>query len=229
MMPHTLAAAGILLAACAQVAWSQAPAVPERKPLFNGVDLQGWTRRDGTPMVEGWVVEDGCIHRAGKGGDLFTNRDYADFILELEWKIAPKGNSGIKYRFGATGVGPNGLEYQILDDAQHPDGKLGAGKRRTACLYDILAGDTGDAYRQPGEWNTTRIVARGSQLEHWLNGVCILRCDTDTEAFREAVRQSKFAKDPAYGSRRSGRIMLQDHGDPVWFRNLAITELAPAH
>ncbi|MBN2450681.1 MAG: DUF1080 domain-containing protein [Lentisphaeria bacterium] len=192
--------------------------------LFDGETLAGWTRANGQPVSGGWVVEEGLLQRKSKAGDLFTAREYADFTFEIEWKVAVKGNSGIKYRFTRYEGMQNGPEYQLLDDDGHPDAKAGEGDRRTACLYDILKADTADVVRPAGEWNTTRIVARGSVVEHWLNGKMVLRYDADTDAFREAVQRSKFSKVPDYGAKRSGRIMLQDHGDPVWFRNIRITE-----
>lgn len=201
-------------------------ASPERVSLFDGNSLEGWTTRDGKPMTQGWVVEDLCIYRADRGGDLFTAKGYGDFIFEFEWKVAPKSNSGVKYRYTQYGSSWNGPEYQVLDDAGHPDAQLGRGTRKAACLYDILAADTADVYRQPGAWNQGKIVARGSKVEHWLNGKLVLAYDADTPAFKEAVQGSKFMKNPDYASRPAGRIMLQDHNDPVWYRNLFITELS---
>lgn len=216
-----------VLVPLAMTAGAQDPA-SAAKPvtLFDGTSLDGWTTGDGKPVTAGWVVEDGCIVRKQKGGDLFLAGTWSDFDLTLEWKIAEKGNSGIKYRFTSYTGGQNGPEYQLLDDEGHPDGKAGAGKRRTACLYDILPADTATVYRKPGEWNTSRIVARGPVVEHWLNGTCVLRYDSSTEDFRKAVQDSKFRKDADYAARPAGRILFQDHGDPVWFRSITLTDLA---
>lgn len=193
--------------------------------LFDGKTLNGWTDAKGNPAKTGWIVEDGCIHRASKGGDLFAPGEYGDFIFEFEWKISPKGNSGIKYRYTRYGKMTNGPEYQILDDDGHPDGQKGAGKRKTACLYDIMKADTEGVVRAPGAWNQGRIVARESVVEHWLNGKKVLSYDTSTEVFRKALDGSKFASTGDYAKKSPGRIMLQDHSDPVWYRKLYVTAL----
>jgi len=213
------------MAACATRGFAQ-EAVGDKVSLFDGKTLAGWTTGSGKPMEQGWVIEDGCLHRKSRGGDIFSAKAYTNFIFELEWKISPKGNSGIKYRYTTYGKSSNGPEYQILDDAGHPDGSKGAGKRRSACLYDIMVADTAEVYKEAGQWNTAKIVARGHKVEHWLNDKLVLSYDSSTDAFREAVQQSKFKANADYASKLTGRIMLQDHGNLVWYRNIAITELA---
>ncbi len=193
--------------------------------LFDGQTLDGWTKQDGKPIEKGWVVEDGTIYRNDSGGSLHTAKEYTNFIFDIEWKISPKGNSGIKYRFTKYGNSWNGPEYQVLDDAGHPDAKLGDGKRKVACLYDILAADTSGVYKEPGEWNQTRIVAYGPIVQHWLNGKMVLQYNTDTQEFKDAVQASKFKDYPNYAAIQTGRIHLQDHNDPVWYRNISMIEL----
>ena len=199
----------------------------EPVPLFNGKDLTGWTTADGKPVTAGWVVADGgVLHRASKGGDLYTAKEFGDFELTFDWKIAPAGNSGVKYRVTAyEKKGLLGPEYQLLDDEKHPDSKVGP-QRQTASLYDFTAPDaTLKKLNPPGEWNTTKIVARGTKFEHWLNGVRVLEMDTASESWKAAHAKSKFKGVPAFAQNARGRILLQDHGDEIWFRNMTIREL----
>lgn len=222
-MRHALTLAVLYALVCACVTAQEAP---EPVSLFNGRDLAGWTNGARQPVTKGWVVDDGCLHRKSGGGSIFTEDEYLNFIFEFEWKIAPKGNSGIKYRFGRYGGMQNGPEYQILDDAGHPDATRGGGQRKAACLYDILAADTADVTKPAGEWNTGRIVARGPVVEHWLNGKMVLTYDSRTPEFKAAVKDSKFYKKaPDYGTPLRGRIHIQDHGDLVWYRNIRISVL----
>ena len=195
--------------------------------LFNGKDLTGWTNVDGKPMTAGWVVEkDGVLHRATKGGDLYTDKEYGDFEFSWEWKIAPGGNSGVKYRITTYDKkGTLGPEYQLLDDEKHADAKIGP-QRQTASLYDFVPPDAAaKKLNPPGEWNASKIVVRGTKFEHWLNGAKVMEMDTSGEAWKAALAKSKFKGIPTFAQNPKGRIMLQDHGDEAWFRNLKITEL----
>jgi len=196
-------------------------------PLFNGKDLTGWTTIDGKPVATGWVVEnDGVLHRATKGGDLYTAKEYANFEFNFEWKIAPGGNSGVKYRITPyEKKGPIGPEYQLLDDTKHADAKVGP-QRQTASLYDFVPPDAKlKKLNPPGEWNTSKIVVRGTKFEHWLNGAKLLEMDTTSDAWKAAHAKSKFKDVLTFAQNPKGRIMLQDHGDETWFRNLTIKEL----
>ncbi|HEX2750709.1 MAG TPA: DUF1080 domain-containing protein [Verrucomicrobiales bacterium] len=195
--------------------------------LFDGKDLKGWTGADGKPLKSGWVVEEGgVLHRASKGGDLYSEKEYGDFEFSFEWKIAPGGNSGVKYRVMAYDKKGNlGPEYQLLDDSKHPDAKVGP-QRQTASLYDFVAPDPkAKKLNPPGEWNTSKIVVRGTKFEHWLNGAKVVEMDTATDAWKAAHAKSKFKDVPEFAKNAKGRIMLQDHGDETWFRNLTIKEL----
>lgn len=196
-------------------------AFAEEAKLFNGKDLTGWTSADGKPVTAGWKVEDGVLHRATKGGDLISEKEYGDFELTWEWKIAPGGNSGLKYRVHNTpGKGAVGFEYQMLDDAKHADGALPT--HRTGSLYDLLPAPAEKKLNPPGEWNTSRLIVRGNHLEHWLNGQKVIDTDTDSEAFKTAFAKSKYKAIPKFGEGPKGHILLQDHGDEVWLRNLVI-------
>lgn len=194
-------------------------------PIFNGKDLSGWTSRTGEQPGSGWVIEDGCIHRQDRGGDLFSAKEYGDFDFRFEWKISPAGNSGVKYRtMEYPKKGLLGPEYQVLDDDNHPDAKV-TNKRQAAALYDILATPEDKAIRPVGEWNEGRIVAKGHHLEHWLNGQKTIDVDVGSDRWKELVGASKFKGVPGFAENASGRLMLQDHGNKVWFRNLRIKEL----
>ena len=199
----------------------------EATPLFNGKELTGWTTADGKPVTgNGWLVEQGgVLHRAAKGGDLYTAQEYENYELSWEWKISPGGNSGLKYRMAKyDGKGMLGCEYQLLDDAKHPDGKIGP-HRQTASLYDILPPAAEKPMKPVGEWNTSKVIVKGNTIEHWLNGAKVLSVDTTSEPFKAARAQSKFKNVPHFAENAKGRIMLQDHNDEAWFRNLTIKPL----
>jgi hypothetical protein len=181
-----------------------------------------WADGKGNAPGAGWAFEEGgVIHRVGKSGDLFTRKKYLDLELEFEWKAAPGANSGVKYRM--KGVGP---EYQVIDDTKHPDAKNG--NRTTASLYDVKAAAADKPLKPVGEWNASRIVAKGKHLEHWLNGVKVVEIEIDSDEWNEGFAKSKFAKTKGadqWFAREAGPVMLQDHGDEVWFRAVRIREL----
>jgi hypothetical protein len=197
-------------------------------PLFDGKTLDGWRNASGKPVGEGWDVEDGAIHhRKGRGGHLVSERQFADFELRFEWKIAKGGNSGVKYRITQTPRGMYGCEYQLLDDPNHPNGKNP--KTRLGALYDLYAPDEdAKAPRPVGEYNASRVVARGSRLEHWLNGKKVLDVDTASDDWKQRIGRSKFRTVSGFGDPRPSPILLQDHGDEVWFRNVAVRPLPAA-
>lgn len=196
--------------------------------------------------ARGWTLADGVltVHKAGGeesrgGGDIITRARYANFELELEFRMTPGANSGIKFfvqpnlppidRQGrptnlGSAIGP---EFQILDDARHPDAKAGRdGNRTVGSLYDLMPADAGKVVRPMGEWNRARIVARGSRVEFWLNGKMTLQFDRHSAAYRDLVAQSKYHIIPEFGEWADGHILLQDHGDEVSFRHVRIRELS---
>ena len=203
-----------------------AASAEEATPLFNGKDLSCWTNGDGQPVTAGWVVEPGGIlHRAAKGGDLFTAQEYRDFELSWEWKISPGGNSGLKYRVQAyPEKGFLGCEYQILDDLNHPDGKIGP-HRQTAALYDILPPAPDKPLLPVGQWNRSKVVVKGQTFAHWLNGRMVLAVDLTSAAFKAGRAQSKFKSVVGFAENPSGRIMIQDHQDEAWFRHITLKPL----
>lgn len=192
--------------------------------LFDGRTFQGWTGPDGAAPGAGWSIADGELRLDGKGGNLFSEREFSDFELEWEWKLEEGGNNGVKY--WVTKVGGKewlGVEYQMLDDEKHPDGKNGA-KRRTASFYDIQPPSAETKVADSGEWNRSRVVAKDGKLQHWLNGELVGEADTRSEAWRVNIAQSKFKTKEGFAPGR-GRIMLTDHSDRTWFRNIRVREL----
>jgi hypothetical protein len=210
------------------------------KLLFDGKTTQGW-RSTHTPAFPstGWEVKDGLLsvtehggEEGGNAGDIITTRKYANFELAVDFRITPGANSGIKYFVDPDlNQGPGssiGFEYQVLDDALHPDAKKGKdGNRTVASLYDLIPAAKDKPVKPVGEWNTARIVIRGAHGEHWLNGVKVVEYDRFTPQFRQIVAESKFKKWPNFGEQHDGYILLQDHGFPVSFRNIKIRELPP--
>jgi hypothetical protein len=194
--------------------------------MFDGKTLNGWTTLDKKPVPPGgWVVEaDGALHRAKKAQDIYTEKEYANFVLEFEWKISAKANSGVKYRTTYYGKQYLGPEYQILDDAAGNH----AGRFETASLYELFAPNTKKTLNPVGEWNKSKIVANGTKIEHWLNGGKVVDVDTSQDDFKKAIAGSKFKKYPNYAQNPSGRIMLQEHGGEVWFKNVRIQVLPSA-
>jgi hypothetical protein len=214
--------------------------------LFDGLTLTGW-RGIGQEAVPArhWVVEEGAIKKVpggdvprqadgqpSQGGDLMSVRVYGDFELRLEWKINRGGNSGVKYNVSeemSMGIPPPqaaiGFEYQILDDSENPDALVG-GNRTAASLYDLIAPQN-KTLRPVGEYNEARIIFRGNHGEHWLNGQKVLEFDLGTPQMEELVAASKYRDIPGFAVKRRGHIVLQDHGDAVWFRNIRIREFQP--
>jgi len=191
--------------------------------LFDGKSLDGWTAPGGGKPGAGWKVADGILHRAAAGGDLLSEKEFGDFELEFEWMISAKGNSGVKYRVRKSPGGWLGPEYQVLDDAGHPNGKNP--ETSAAALYEIAPPDARKTLKPAGEWNVSRIVARGPVVEHWLNGKRVLRLDTKSRTWAAAKKDSKFAEVEGFAEGGKGRILLQDHGDEVRFRVVKVREL----
>jgi hypothetical protein len=212
--------------------------------LWDGKTSQGWR----TPASEqfptrGWEITNGVLTvlpsggaESRGGGDIITTKRFSDFELMVDFRISEGANSGIKYFVqpnlapidAATGrpagVGSAiGLEFQILDDARHPDAKAGRdGNRTISSLYDLMPATTAKQVNPIGEWNTARIVAGGKHVEHWLNGMKVHEFDRSSEPYRKLVSESKYKNIPGFGEWADGHILLQDHGDRVSFRNIKI-------
>jgi hypothetical protein len=193
--------------------------------LFDGKTLAGWSGPDGKVPGAGWSIENGTIHLNGTpGGMLLSEKEYSSFELEWEWKIEPGGNNGVKY--WVTKVGGKewlGIEYQMIDDKKHADGLKG-GSHTTASIYDIKEPVAGKLLKPAGEWNSSRIVVKNGKIEHWLNGALASKADTKTDDWKKRIAASKFKSKVGFAPGK-GHIMLTDHGDEAWFRNLRIKEL----
>ncbi len=201
------------------------------KLLFDGQTTQGWrTFKKQTFPAKGWVVEDGWLHCLGKGGgnrgggDIISDAEFNDFELEWDWKLAPEGNSGVKYFVIESRKEALGHEYQMLDDKRAPGGDKGIPKQLTAAFYAVLAPEH-TRVKPPGQINHSRIVVKGRHVEHWLNGVKVLEYECGSLRVMEAVAASKFKHTPGFGEKVKGHILLQDHHSEVWFRNVRIREL----
>ena len=201
--------------------------------LFNGNTLDGWHTYGKNTVGGAWFVEDHAIHLdkkargTGDAGDIVSAEEYQDFELELDWKISACGNSGIiynivedpdKYNF----VWQTGPEMQVLDNSCHPDSKFP--KHRAGDLYDLIECKY-VTVKPAGEWNHVRIISKGGKVEHWLNNRKLVEYDMNAPEWAKLIAGSKFKDMPGFGKSKKGKIALQDHGDPVWFKNLKIRKL----
>jgi hypothetical protein len=191
--------------------------------LLSGDTLSAWTKADGSAPGEGWEFEGGILHRVDKSGDILTKSEYSDFELVWEWKIAPGANSGVKYWVTTINGRVLGLEYQVIDDQGHADA-LKNPDHTVACIYDMVEASADKKVNPPGEWNSSKIVASDGKIEHWLNGMKVADLDTRSEDYQKRFEASKYAKHEGFAPGK-GKILIQDHGDEVWYRNMRITRL----
>ncbi|HKK41168.1 MAG TPA: DUF1080 domain-containing protein [Bacteroidales bacterium] len=202
--------------------------------IFDGKTTDGWIKYDSSAFPsKGWEVVDGTLHcigsgngEAGNGGDIIYNKKLKNFELELEWKISKGGNSGIfilAQQIPNEPIWKSGLEMQILDNANHPDAKLGKdGDRQAGSLYDLIPAKPQNA-KPFGEWNSAKILCYEGTVVFTQNGVNVVEFHLWTPDWKTMVENSKFKDykwflDPAH----EGYIGLQDHGDDVWFRNIKL-------
>jgi hypothetical protein len=208
--------------------------------LWDGLSSWGWRGAKGSEFPkQGWEMKDGVLSvletggaESRAGGDIVTRDSYAAFELALEFRLTEGANSGIKYyvdtELNKAEGSAIGLEYQLLDDARHPDAKAGRdGNRTLASLYDLIPAAADKRVKPIGEWNAARIVSDGRHVEHWLNGARVLEYERGSDAFRKLVAISKYKVWPAFGERAEGPILLQDHGNAVSFRNVKLRETKP--
>lgn len=236
-----LAALSLLPAAMPLAAQAPAPntlTAAERKAgwtlLFDGHDLSGWRSFAGGPAPATWDVRDGAIVLVKDDGqmggtDLVSAKPYGAFELTLDWKVAAGGNSGVLYLARnlpqTRQIYETGLEMQVLDDPGHPDGKIPS--HRAGALYDMTVPPPGAA-RPAGRWNHARLLVERGRIRQWLNGVMTADVSYGDAGWRKRVAGSKFAKMPFFGTFDSGVIALQDHGEPVAYRNIKIRPLGPS-
>jgi len=245
--PSTLAA---LICALAGAAAAQKPnqLTPAERAagwrlLFDGTSLAGWRGLgyDSVPTAH-WRVVDGAIAKVptakvprlpdgqpAAGGDLMSIDSFRDFELAFEWRVTAAANSGVKYNVSeelslahAANHAALGFEYQILDDERHPDNEIPS--HRAGGLYDLIAPGAAKRVRPVGEWNSARIVLRGNHGEHWLNGAKVVEFDLGTPRLDSLLAKSKYRTIPGFATRRTGHVVLQDHGDEVYFRSIKIRE-----
>lgn len=192
--------------------------------MFDGKSLAGWRGYKSQELKPGWKAVNGELVLDGPGGDLMTSEQYGDFEMRFEWKISANGNSGVIYRIAESEPYPwhTGPEYQVLHNQGHSDGKS---PLTSAGSNFAVTPAAKDATKPVGEWNTSRLIARGNHIEHWLNGEKVVEYEIGSAKWEGEVKASKFGKIPPYGRTKVGHIALQDHGNVVSYRNLKIKKL----
>jgi hypothetical protein len=198
--------------------------------LFDGKTLNGWRTYQNKP-ADSWTVKDGILYCRGSAtdksdrrADLITVDTFENFDLQVDWKIAPQGNSGILYMVTETQSTSylTGPEYQLIDDVNFPE-KL-EDWQRTAANYAMNTAP-GAHPKAAGQWNHARIVVNKGHVEHWLNGEKVVEYDLWTDDWKKRKAEGKWKDAPEYGMSRTGHIALQDHGSEAWFKNLEIKRL----
>jgi len=223
----------LTLLTIAALGFNQVQAQDKWTSLFDGKTKDGWHTFGKTTAGEAWKVVDGALMfdpsvKVG-GGDIVTNESFTNFHLQLEWKIAKNGNSGIiffvqndptKYK----NTWHTGHEMQVLDNDGHPDSKIIS--HRAGNLYDLIVGDE-SGVKPAEQWNQVDIIVNKGTLVMKLNGVTTVNTHLGDDSWKELIRRSKFSKgeSPDFGKVFSGHISLQDHGDQVWYRNIRIQKL----
>ncbi|MDR0713720.1 MAG: DUF1080 domain-containing protein [Bacteroidales bacterium] len=201
--------------------------------LFDGATANGWRKAGQETFPEtGWIVNNGILevmpgNEKGAGGDIITVEQFDNFDLVFDFQLTEGANSGLKYYVTENLYAPGtlGLEYQLLDDVKHPDAKMGKdGNRTLSSLYDLIPAGS-KRFNGINQWNTGRVLADHNHVEHWLNGFKVLEYERGGEAYRKAVAESKFARMKDFGEAPKGHILLQDHHDRAYFRNIKIKKL----
>ena len=213
--------------------------------IFDGTSLNGWRGYNKETIPNKWGIEDGALKfsqnpsvEKPESGDLVFAYDFKDFELSFEWKISPAGNSGVFFLAKEIKGQPiyiSSPEYQILDNDNHPDAKMGVdGNRKSASLYDMIPAKPQNA-KAVGEWNTSKIVVKGNLVQHFQNGVKVVEYTIRTKEWTDLIQASKFSKEKwpvafdllnnVGGETKSGLIGFQDHGNDVWYKNITVKVL----
>jgi hypothetical protein len=239
----TVVACGALIGAMTVAPLMQTPADNQLTPaekqagwtlLFDGKSLDGWRgykRQDAASTR--WKVENGALTLPANDGkdtrgarDIISTATFDRFELTFDFRVGLGANSGVKYYVLEDLDSAIGHEYQIIDDERHADAKIGL-ERQTASFYDVM--EPKDRKLKPaGEWNTGRVVAMGPNVEHYLNGARVLSYELGSPALKKLIADSKFKDVTRFGTLQKGHILIQDHGDQVWYRNVKIRRLAGA-
>ena len=200
------------------------PASADWRPLIDAT-MSAWRGYRSDTLPSGWRVVDGALTKDGPIHDILSRDQFGDFELEFDWKLSPGGNAGVFYRASEEydAVYWSGVEYQLLDDAKHPDGKdplTSAG-----AVYGLYPTPRG-LVKPAGEWNRARIVARGTRVGHWLNGTKVAEYDTSSPEWGAKVKASKFAKWPGFAKAARGHLAIQgDHDGTLTIRDLRVRDL----
>ena len=241
-------AAAAATATPAPVVESEPPAMPvlteDEKAagwqlLFDGKSTSGWRSVKGDSFpARGWAVKGGWLvheknEKGFKAGDIVTVEEFDNFELKLDFRLTPKGNSGIKYLVNEALKPENkkegiSFEFQILDDELHPDAKKGKnGNRTCGSLYDLIPAAADKVVHPVGKWNEAHLVVDGNNVEHRLNGKTVVSFVRGSPELKAIIADSKFKEIPTFGEAPRGRILLQDHNDEIAFRNIKIRKLPP--
>lgn len=212
------------------------------KLLFDGKSLNGWRGFGLNEAPGGWIVEEGTIKILPKtnwprqadgqpilGADLITVETFDNFELVWDWKIGPGGNSGIKYNVSeelSIKYPPEGcalgFEYQMIDDSGLSERSM---HNSTGALYDLVPPAKDKLLKSVGEYNASRILFKGNYVEHWLNGKKVLEYNIESSSFESLIQKSKFHDIPGFADKKKGHIVLQDHAEEAWFKNIKIRRL----
>ncbi|MEO7311543.1 MAG: DUF1080 domain-containing protein [Chitinophagaceae bacterium] len=203
-------------------------------PMFDGKTTNGWHTYNADTIGTNWKIEDGALHldankkagwQSAAGGDIVYDSVYDNFHFKTDWKIADSGNSGIIMFVQEDKKIPyvwhTGMEMQVLDNDGHPDAKIP--KHRAGDLYDLIASSSEPVKR--GEWNHAEIISNQGKLELKLNGVTVVTTTMWDDNWKKLIAGSKFKDMPGFGTFKSGKIALQDHGNNVWYKNIMIKRL----
>lgn len=197
--------------------------------LFDGKTMNGW-RAYQNKESSSWSVDSGSLHCRGNENngaihaDLITADQYENFDLSVDWKISPKGNSGILYmvKEDSNASHESGPEYQLIDDKNF--GQPLEEWQKTAADYAMYTAPTAEP-RPVGEWNTTRIMVNKNHVEHWLNGKKVVEYELYSDDWQKRKMEGKWKDAPGYGLTKKGHIGFQDHGSEAWFKNIKIKAL----